>query len=161
MKLSPQPRVILAAVAGAHGIGGEVRLKLFAESIDSLTRYERFEADGRTLTLTAIRRTGKQPVARFAEIEDRNAAEALRGTELSVPRSALPELTPGEYYHADVIGRECVSDDGAPIGTVVAVENFGAGDILEIAPAQGKAFMIPIGAATIGDLIVVAADFLP
>jgi 16S rRNA processing protein RimM len=96
--------VALAAIAGAHGVGGEVRLKLFAASVDSLKPHKRFEVDGRKLTLKGLRDGSQGPIARFAEVTDRNAAEALRGTLLSVPRSALPPLGEGEYYHADQIG---------------------------------------------------------
>ncbi|MBX3561619.1 MAG: 16S rRNA processing protein RimM [Sphingomonas sp.] len=136
-------RVILAAVAGAHGVGGEVRLKLFAESIDSLKVHKRLFAGERTLTLKSVKPGGKAAIARFAEIADRGAAEALRGTTLSVARDELPALGEGEYYHADLIGLPCVDADGAALGTVVAVENFGAGDLLEIERPDGKRALIP------------------
>jgi 16S rRNA processing protein RimM len=135
--------VILAAVAGAHGIGGEVRLKLFAEGLDSLKAHETFFANGRALTLKSIRPGGGGAIARFAGIADRAAAEALRGTLLTVPRAALPALGEDEYYHADLIGLPCVDGDGAALGTVTAVENFGAGDLLEIARPDGKRALIP------------------
>jgi 16S rRNA processing protein RimM len=83
-------------------------------------------------------------VARFAEIADRNAAEALRGTELTVPRSSLPPLADGEYYHADLIGLPCVSTNGEALGAVVLIENFGAGDVIEIERPDGKRFMVPM-----------------
>jgi len=85
-------------------------------------------------------------VARFAEITDRNAAEALRGTELGVPRSALPPLAEGEYYHIDLIGLPCLAD-GKPIGTAVMIDEFGAGDVLEIEKPDGKRFMVPVAKA--------------
>lgn len=132
----------LAAVAGAHGVGGEVRLKLFAEGLDSLKRHKQVLVGGRALTLKSVR-GGGQPVVRFAEIADRNAAEALRGQLLTVPRSALPPLDEGEYYHSDLIGLPCVDTSGAALGTVVAVENFGAGDLLEIEKADGKRGLVP------------------
>lgn len=134
--------VTLAAVAGAHGVGGEVRLKLFAEGLDSLKRHAQLFAGGRALTLTSVR-GGALPVARFAEIADRNAAEALRGQLLTVPRSALPPLGEDEYYHADLIGLPCAGPDGEPLGTVVAVENFGAGDLLEIERPDGRRSLVP------------------
>ena len=138
-----EARVTLAAIAGAHGVGGEVRLKLFAESADSLKRHKRFDANGRTLTLKSLKPGKPDAIARFAEITTREAAEALRGTPLTVPRSELPPLEPGEYYYSDLIGLPCVTTEGAPLGVVVAVENFGAGDILEIEQPDGKRFMIP------------------
>jgi len=143
--------VTLAAVIGAHGVTGEVRLKLFGDGPESLKRYKSFEAGNRTLTLKTVRDGPNGAVARFAEIIDRNAAEALRGTELTVPRSALPPLEPGEYYHADLIGLPCLNDEGVAIGRVVTVENFGAGDILEIEKSDGKRFMVPIHAAAIDE----------
>ena len=94
---------------------------------------------------------------------DRTAAEALRGTVLTVPRSALPPLEEGEYYHADLIGLAAVSDAGEPLGTVVAVENFGAGDVLEIERPTGKRFMVPMTAAAVPEWsqerAVIAAGF--
>lgn len=156
-------RVILAAVAGAHGIGGEVRLKLFAQGVESLKRYKSFEADGRTLTLSSIRAGSKYPVARFAEIADRTAAEGLRGTTLTVPRSSLPPLEDGEYYHADLVGLCCVAEDGTEVGEVVAVENFGAGDIIEIAKPGGKKFMVPLtekAVREVADKIVIESAFI-
>ena len=138
-----EPQVTLAAVAGAHGIGGEVRLKLFAEGLDSLRRHKTFLAGARVLTLESVKPGSAGAIARFAEIADRGAAEALRGTLLTVPRSALPPLEEGEYYHADLIGLPCEAPDGAALGAVVAVENFGAGDLLEIEKPDGKRAMLP------------------
>ena len=135
--------VALAAVAGAHGIGGEVRLKLFAEGVDSLKRQSSLLVGDRMLTLTAVKPVTNGAIARFAEIEDRNAAEALRGRLVTIPRAALPPLGEGEYYHADLIGLACEGPAGEPLGTVVAVENFGAGDIIEIERPDGKRTMVP------------------
>ena len=134
--------VVLAAVSGAHGIGGEVRLKLFAESIETLRAQKKVKAGERELTLLGLKGAGT-PIARFAEVGDRNAAEALRGTLLSVPRSSLPPLEEGEYYHADLIGLPCDGPDGEALGTVSAVENFGAGDIIEIQKPDGRKAMVP------------------
>ena len=126
---------MLAAVAGAHGIGGEVKLKLFT---DDLSPYRSFN-DG-ALTAVSVRGT----VARFAEIGDRTAAEALRGMLLTVPRASLPPLAEGEYYHADLLGLAVVTEVGEAVGSVVAIENFGAGDVLEIERADRRRFMVPM-----------------
>lgn len=131
--------VTLAVIIGAHGVTGEVRLKVFAQD---LSRYKVFN-DG-TLTLKSVRPGSNGSIARIAEITDRTAAEAMRGTELKVPRSALPPLADGEYYHADLLGLPAVSTDGTAIGTVVAIDNFGAGDVLEIQRPTGARFMIPM-----------------
>lgn len=141
--------VTLAAIVGAHGVGGEVRLKLFGEGVDSLRRFRAFNDSA--LTVRKLRDDGKGgAIASFAEVADRTAAEKLRGTALTVPRSALPPLGEGEYYHADLIGLPAVSSDGETLGTCIAVDNFGAGDVLEIQrPAgedgkPGKRFMVPM-----------------
>jgi 16S rRNA processing protein RimM len=136
-------QVILAAAAGAHGIGGEVRLKLFGEGLDSLSCHKVLYAGDRPLTLKSVKRGSAGAIARFAEIPDRTAAEALRGTLLGVPRAALPPLEEGEYYHADLLGLPCEDAAGIALGTVVAVENFGAGDLLEIERPDGKRALIP------------------
>jgi 16S rRNA processing protein RimM len=141
--LAEDKPVTLAAVSGAHGVTGEVRLKLFGEGLPSLKPHKAF--NGGALTLKNLKDDGKGgAIARFAEVPDRAAAEALRGTVLTVPRSALPALDEGEYYHADLIGLPAVSDSGQPLGAVVAVENFGAGDVLEIEKPDGKRFMVPM-----------------
>ena len=155
--------VTLAAIAGAHGVTGEVRLKLFGEGVASLKRHKAFN-DG-ALTLKNLRDDNKGgAIARFVEVPDRTAAEALRGAVLTVPRSALPPLGEGEYYHADLIGLAAVSDAGQTLGTIVEVENFGAGDILEIERPDGKRFMVPMTVAAVPEWddarVVIAADFV-
>ena len=140
--------VTLAAVTGAHGITGEVRLKLFGEGVESLKAFRAF--NGGALTLKKIRSDNKGgAVARFAEVTDRNAAEALRGTVLTVPRDEMPALDDGEYYHADLLGLSVQTPDGTAIGTVAAVENFGATDIIEVERPGGKRFMVPMTAEAI------------
>ena len=144
--------VTLAAVSGAHGIGGEVRLKLFAQSPESLGRHKAVEVGGRMLTLKSVKPGGGGAIARFAEVNDRSGAEGLRGSLIVVPRSALPPLEEGEYYHADLLGLPCESLEGEPLGTVVAVEDFGAGDIIEIEKPDGKRSMVPFRAG-VADLV--------
>lgn len=141
--MHPDRPVTLAAVTGAHGVTGEVRLKLFGDGVTALKRYKVF--NGGALTPTKLREDGRGgAIARFAEVSDRKAAEALRGTALTVPRSALPALEAGEYYHADLIGLPAISTAGNALGVCVAVENFGAGDVLEIERADGTRFMVPM-----------------
>jgi 16S rRNA processing protein RimM len=136
-------RIALAAVAGAHGVRGELRLKLFSDSIDSLARHEKLYVGGAERRLLAIRDSGKTVVARFEGIGDRSAAEALRGAFIEVDRAALPPLEEGEYYHADLIGLLAVDKTGNHVGIVVAVENYGAGDLLEVEDRNGKRSLIP------------------
>jgi 16S rRNA processing protein RimM len=140
--LSDKP-VTLAAITGAHGVTGEVRLKLFGEGVAALKRYRAF-CDSK-LTVTSLRDDSKGgAIARFAEISDRTAAEKLRGTALTVPRSTLPPLAEGEYYHADLLGLSAVSTTGEALGECIAIDNFGAGDVIEIRKLDGKRFMVPM-----------------
>ena len=136
-------QVMLAAVAGAHGIGGAVRLKLFAQGLESLEQHRQFHVNGQTLTLTSLKADKTGAIAQFAEITTRNQAEALRGAALTIPRDALPALEEGEYYHIDLIGRPVHAPDGSQLGTIRAIENYGAGDILELDLATGKTAMVP------------------
>ena len=151
--------VVLAVAIGAHGVAGEVRLKVFADDMSAFTCF-----NGATLTLKSIRPGNNGAIARFAEIGNRNAAEALRGTELTVPRDALPPLGEGEYYHADLIGLPVQTPDGTAVGRVVLIENFGAGDVLEIEKADGKRFMVPMRAEAVPEWdavrLVLAMDYV-
>lgn len=151
--------IVVAAIIGAHGVAGEVRLKVFA---DDLKAYKRFN-DG-ALTLKSLRHGSNGEIARFAEIADRNAAEAMRGTQITVPRADLPPLEEGEYYHADLLGLAAVSTDGEDLGRVVAIDNYGAGDVLEIERPDGKRFMIPMNADAVpewnAERLVVDAAFV-
>lgn len=141
-------------------------MKLFGEGVESLKRFRAFNDSA--LTLAKLRDDGKGgAIARFAEVADRTAAEKLRGTLLTVPRSALPPLAEGEYYHADLIGLPAVSTEGEELGEVIAVDNFGAGDVLEIErPSlegkRGKRFMVPMRIEAVPDwnderLVITAA----
>lgn len=151
-------RIALAVIIGAQGVTGEVRLKLFADSIDSLKVHKNFN-DG-ALTLKSIRHHKTGGVARFAEIIDRNAAEAARGTELTVPRAALPEIAEDEYYHADIIGLSCVSSVGDKLGKICAIYDYGAGGVFEIERSDGSKFMVPAHAAKLGENAEIDTDFI-
>ena len=159
--------VTLAAVTGAHGVTGEVRLKLLGDGLDALKAHDSFNAG--SLTLQKVRSDNKGgAIARFAEIADRTAAEKLRGTALTVSRETLPPLEQGEYYFGDLLGLAVVADAGAAVGKVIDVQNFGATDIIEIekdpAPAKGmKTFMVPMTRQAVTEWddvrIVVAKEF--
>ena len=156
-------RIALAAVAGAHGVKGEVRLKLFTDSVANLARHQNLFVGGHERRLLDVRDGGKVAVARFEGVADRSAAEALRGQLVEVDRAALPPLEEGEYYHSDLIGLACFDRDGRPLGSVVAVENFGAGDLLEVEKADGRRSLIPFkpGVADLEDgRILLDPEFL-
>ncbi len=136
--------VLLAAILGAHGLKGEVRVKTFTEAPDKLGAYGPLHTkDGRSFTLESVR-AGKEGecIAVFAEIVDRDAAEALKGTELFVSRAALPETGTGVFYHADLVGLAAEDSEGRRIGKVAAVHNYGAGDVLVIAADGGEEILI-------------------
>ncbi|MCL6697638.1 ribosome maturation factor RimM [Sphingomonas sp. NSE70-1] len=156
-------RVALAAVAGAHGVKGELRLKLFTDSVESLARHSCLHVGGRELALKDIKDGGKTAIARFEGISDRTAAEALRGQLIEIDRDALPPLEEGEYYHADLVGLSCVDEAGQAHGTVVSVENFGAGDLLDVERPNGKRSLIPFRepiARLVGDRVILDPEFL-
>ena len=156
-------RIALAAVAGAHGVRGEVKLKLFGDGIDSLTAEPDLTVGGQKLTLKEIRRGNKTAIARFEGVSSREAAEALRGSLVEIDRIALPPLEEGEYYHSDLIGLPCVDGDGNSIGIVASVEDFGAGELLDIEKADKRRSLIPFrdGIADLIDgKIVLDPDFL-
>ena len=156
-------RIALAAVAGAHGVKGEVRLKLFTDSADGLAHYDRIYLDGKEARLLSVRDGGKAAIARFEGVADRSGAEALRGQLVEVDRDAMPPLEDGEYYHADLVGLTCFSREGETIGSVVGVENFGAGDLLEVEKVDGKRALIPFKAGIADEVdarIVLDPEFL-
>jgi 16S rRNA processing protein RimM len=139
---------------------GEVRLKLFTDGVEGLRAHKSFN-DG-ALTLTSLR-PGNNIIARFAEITDRNGADAARGTELTVPRENLPPLAEGEYYHADLLGLTCVSTEGEELGVCVAIENFGAGDVIEVERPDKKRFMVPMKPEAVpewGERIIIDEAFV-
>jgi 16S rRNA processing protein RimM len=162
MSESGERRIALAAVAGAHGVKGELRLKLFTESVANMENYGLLYVGGTPRRLLEVRQSGKTPIVRFEGIADRNGAEALRGTLVEVDRSALPPLDEGEYYHADLIGLPAVDAQGKVVGEVVGVENYGAGDLLEIqTPAARSLIPFKPGIADLVDgKIVVDPEFL-
>jgi 16S rRNA processing protein RimM len=140
-------RVVLARLGAPHGVKGEVRLKPFTEDPRSLTAYGPLETrDGRRVGIERLRPAGTILIAKLEGVDDRGQAEALNGAELTLDRARLPEPEEAdEFYHADLIGLDAVGPDGAPLGTVVAVHNFGAGDILDIVPpgGGGRALLVP------------------
>jgi 16S rRNA processing protein RimM len=142
------PRLILVGVFGAaHGVRGEIRVKSFTQDPKSIGDYRPLTDIGgeRRFTLTSVRPIKDEMiVARVEGVADRNAAEALTGIELFARRDQLPAADEDEYYHADLVGLAAETEEGAPLGAVVAVRNFGAGDLLEIErPEGGETLLLP------------------
>lgn len=127
--------VVLGAIAGAHGVRGEVRVKTFTETPDAIAAYGPLTGDpgGRVFRVRALRTMKDGVVARLDGIADRDAAEALKGTRLCVTRAALGEPEEEDsFFHVDLVGLRAEDETGKALGTVVAVHEFGAGDMLEI-----------------------------
>ncbi len=138
-------RVLIAQIGAAHGVRGEVRLKPFTEDPLGVAAYGPLESeDGKhRLEIEAVRPAKDMLVARLKGVTDRNAAEALKNMRLYVARERLPKPADDEFYHADLVGLRAVDNSGAAIGKVVAVHNFGAGDILEIANETQRTLLVP------------------
>jgi len=136
-------RVLLGEIGRPQGLQGEVRIRSFTAEPGAIADYGPLEdeAGTRAFEIESLRVTAKALTARLKGVESRDQAEALTGTKLYVPRSRLPEREEDEWYHSDLIGLAALNADGATIGTVIAVHNFGAGDLLEIGP--------PVGGATV------------
>jgi 16S rRNA processing protein RimM len=153
--------VLIARIGAAHGIKGEVRVKAYTADPKGIGAYGPLTAeDGRTFEVASLRPAAGTAqdmlVVKFKGIADRNAAEALNGIELSVPRDRLPPAGEDEYYHADLIGLEAVTREGSPFGTIIAVQNYGAGDLLEIAPKRGETMLVPFTRAVVPDVDLAA-----
>ena len=152
--------VVVAQFGAAHGIKGEVRLKSFTQNPVDVAAYGPLTAaDGRVFEIEGIRPAAGSSspdmfVVRLKGLRDRNAAEKLTRLELSVPAERLPPAEDGEFYHADLIGLTAFTPQGAEIGTVVAVSNYGAGDLIEVAPARGQTLLIPFTRGAVPEIDV-------
>jgi len=137
---SPEHVICVARLGAAHGVRGEIRLWSFTAEPAAVVDYGPFAtADGRVIEIETLRPAKDFFVARLKGVVDRNAAEALRNVELFVPRARLPApADDDEFYHADLIGLAAVDASGAALGKVIALHNFGAGDIVEIRRADAN-----------------------
>jgi 16S rRNA processing protein RimM len=140
-------RIFVARIGAAHGTTGEVRLWSFTADPKAVASYGTLTtADGRAIEVASLRPGKGFLIARIAGVTDRNGAERLCNLDLFIPRDRLPPPAADEYYHADLIGLAAQDRDGNPLGTVIAVHNFGAGDLLEVAPARGQTLLLPFTA---------------
>lgn len=152
----PKNPIQMAVIGAAHGIKGELRVKTFTGDPLALGDYGPLYArDGRAFEIVDIRSANTVVVVRFKGVNDRNAAEALNGTELFIDRSALPEADEDEFYHADLVGLAVRDDTGAAIGKVTAVQNFGGGDLLEIS-LDGQSVLVPFTQASVPEIAIEA-----
>ena len=137
--------VCIGAVAGAHGVRGNVRIKPFTDAPEDVAAYGPVtDSEGaRALDLTPVGEAGGMVIARISGVGDRDAAEALKGLRLYVPRERLPAPEQDEFYHADLIGLRVVDSAGQAAGTVNALHNFGAGDLIEIRRLSGRLALLP------------------
>ncbi len=145
-------RICLGAIAGAHGVRGLVKIKSFTQEPADLIAYGPLgdEAGQRRFEIAVTGQAKGLLVARIAGVEDRDAAQGLRGTRLYVARAALPEPEAAEdYYQADLIGLAAEDPQGRPLGRIAAVENYGAGDFLEIQPPEGAPLLVPFTKAAV------------
>jgi 16S rRNA processing protein RimM len=152
-------RILLGHIAGAHGIRGEVLIKTYTEAPENVGAYGPLsdESGVRTFNLKSARAAPKGVVARLQGVDDRNAAEALKGIALYIERDRLPAAADGEFYHADLIGLAAVDSDGKPLGEIVAVQNYGAGDLLEIRlEGSSKTELVPFTDATVPEVDIAA-----
>lgn len=155
---SPQGLVCLAVVTAAHGVRGAFKLRCFTEEPESVAAYGPLvDEQGRELfELEVLGSARGGVIARARGIADRDAAEALRGLHLYVPRERLPEPDEDEFYVEDLAGLEAVSPGGEPLGRVVGVFNFGAGDLVEITTLQGRSLMVPFTREAVPEIDVAA-----
>lgn len=143
-------RVCVAQIGAPHGVRGEVRLRAFTVDPATITRIGPLASeDGRAFVIEALRPAKDMFIARLKGVGDRTAAEKLTNLRLYVAREALPEPEEEEFYHADLIGLAATLADGTVVGTVVAVHNFGAGDVLELRPPSGPTEMLPFTKAAV------------
>jgi 16S rRNA processing protein RimM len=144
--------VCLAEVVGVHGVKGMLKLRIFSDSPENLPEYAPLcdAAGERSFALLSLHPHQNTWLAQIEGVDDRTQAEKLRGLKLCVPRERLPSLKDEDsYYHADLVGMEAVGEDGAALGRIVNVANFGAGDLLEIKPLTGASFYVPFTKAIV------------
>ncbi len=151
--------ICIGAIAGAFGVGGEVRLKSFCSEPTDIAAYgPLFTEDGsRSFHITLTRPVASGLGARIEGVKTKEQADALRGTSLFVPRDRLPSLPDDEFYHADLIGLSAYDTGGELIGKVTAIHNHGAGDIVEISPTRHKsALLLPFTVAIVPNVDMAA-----
>lgn len=149
MPLQPG-RIKVGEIVAARGVGGQVKIKTFTEDPFALGRYGLSDASGNGFSVRPVTARGHTLVASVAGVRDRSAAERLIGTALYVDKTDLPPLPDGQFYFAELIGLDMRLADGTLFGTVEAMHNFGAGDIVEVALSPGgRTEMLPFNARVV------------
>jgi 16S rRNA processing protein RimM len=161
-------RICLGQIGAAHGVHGEVRLRSFTSDPGAIAGYGPLQTeDGRVLAIETLKPAGGHLLVRFSGVQDRDAARALANTKLYVPRERLPAPeAPDEFYHADLIGLAVLDPNGKPLGTIVAIHDFGAGDLIEVRREEGgQTEMLPFNETTVpvvdvaaGRIVVAATE---
>ncbi|MGD0190827.1 MAG: ribosome maturation factor RimM [Rhizomicrobium sp.] len=148
--------ILLGVVIGAQGLRGELRVKTFTETPERLAAYGRLcTKDGRTLNPTDARALKPDiAILRLQGVDDRDAAEALKGVELFVARDALPAAADDEFYHADLVGLRAEDAEGRLVGEVRAIHNFGAGDVIELVRPDGGNLFLSFTRETVPEIDV-------
>lgn len=154
-----EARVCVAQIGAAHGLKGEVRLWSYTEDPAAVAQYGALETEdgSRRLEIAALRAAKDHFIARLRGVDDRNAADALKNVRLYIERSRLPATEDGDtFYHADLIGLAAFDPDGSKIGEVVAVHNFGAGDIIEVRRSDNATALYPFNDAVVPQIDIAA-----
>ncbi|MEM1420450.1 MAG: ribosome maturation factor RimM [Pseudomonadota bacterium] len=155
-------RVCVGAIAGAFGVRGEARIKPFTDDPEAIAAYGPLSSeDGRREFEVKLTRPVKGGwAARLSGVRTREEAEALKGVRLYAPRAALPEPEEEEFYHADLIGLDVVGIDGGALGRVRSVQNYGAGDFVEVARPKGPTLLVPFTKAAVPEIDLQAGRIL-
>lgn len=149
MNKTPSRLICLGIISSAHGVRGQVKIRSLTANLDDIASYgDLQDKSGRTYRLTITGHSNDMVIASMAGVTSRDDAEKLRNIELFVERSVLPVPREGEYYHEDLIGLEATTEDGSIYGKVTGINNFGAGDIVEIKLPSGKEESLPFNKAT-------------
>ena len=151
--MADDKRILAAEITTAHGIKGFVKVRCYAEDAKLIERGPLFDEAGKQISLKLKNGIKGDWIAEVKGVDDRNAAELLRGTKLYIDRAVLPETGEGEYYVEDLKGMKVEDESGKDIGTILTIVNYGAGDLVDIKPASGgQSFYLPFNQTTLIDV---------
>jgi len=143
----------MGVVGAAHGVRGAIRIKSFTDVPEAIADYGALEDESGarrfTLRVVGLAKGDGMVIAKLSAVANRDEAEALRGLRLYAPRAALPATADDEFYHADLVGLAALREDGSELGRIIAVHDFGAGDVIEIERAEGRPVLVPFTRAAV------------